>query len=118
MECWLPQQHGRSLTLPDCLPACLPACPCAAFAMDILDLAAQATIISGIAHGNFGMGVGVAAAMLVAADKASLATAAISCLSGISGELISAAHQEHAEEQGAAEAASADPAAPETEEKQ
>jgi hypothetical protein len=66
----------------------------AAFAMDLLDLAAQATMIAGIAHGSFGVGLAGAAALLAASDKVSLATAALSCLAGVSGEVLAAAQAE------------------------
>lgn len=59
-----------------------------AMVADVLDLAAQMTIISGLAHANLGMGLASAAALLVAADTASLATAALSFSCGLSGELL------------------------------
>lgn len=55
---------------------------------DVLDLAAQMTIISGLAHSNLGVGLAGAAALLVAADHASLATAALSFSCGLGGELL------------------------------
>lgn len=61
----------------------------AAMVADILDLAAQATIIAGFAHNNFKMGIAAAAAVLAHADMASLACAALSFTSGLSGELLS-----------------------------
>jgi hypothetical protein len=65
--------------------------------MDLLDLAAQATMIAGIAHGSFGVGLAGAAALLAASDKVSLATAALSCLAGVSGEVLAAAQAEAAQ---------------------
>lgn len=59
-----------------------------ALVADLFDLAAQFTIISGLAHANLGMGLAGAAAMLVAADQASLATAALSFSCGLGGELL------------------------------
>jgi hypothetical protein len=56
---------------------------------DVLDLAAQATIIAGFAHSNFNVGLATAAALLLSADKASLACAALSFSSGVGGELLS-----------------------------
>ena len=56
---------------------------------DVLDLAAQATIIAGFAHSNFDVGLATAAALLLSADKASLACAALSFSSGVGGELLS-----------------------------
>eukprot|EP00775_Hariotina_reticulata_P010995 gene10995-11149_t len=63
-----------------------------ALAADILDLAAQVTVISGLAHNHLGAGLASAAALLVAADKASLVTAALSFSCGLSGELLSLKH--------------------------
>lgn len=53
---------------------------------DVLDLAAQLTIITGLSHANLGVGLASAAALLVAADKASLATAALSFSAALAGE--------------------------------
>jgi hypothetical protein len=61
-----------------------------ALVADVLDLAAQMTIISGLAHNNLGVGLAGAAALLVAADHASLATAALSVSCGLGGELLAA----------------------------
>lgn len=56
---------------------------------DILDLAAQGTIIAGFAHTNFNMGLATAAALLLHADMASLACAALSFASAVSAEMLS-----------------------------
>jgi len=63
-----------------------------ALAADILDMAAQFTVISGLAHNHLGAGLASAAALLVAADKASLVTAALSFSCGLSGELLALKH--------------------------
>lgn len=65
-----------------------------ALACDLLDWAAQATVIAGLAHNNFGAGLAVAASLLAVADKLSLASAGLSCVCGVSGEVSSAAEAE------------------------
>lgn len=59
-----------------------------ALGADVLDLAAQFTVITGLAHANLGVGLAGAAAMLALADKASLTTAFLSFTCGLSGELV------------------------------
>lgn len=49
-------------------------------------------MITGLAHANLGFGLASAAGLLALADKASLATAALSFSCGLSGELISLKH--------------------------
>lgn len=65
-----------------------------ALAADALDLAAQLTIISGIAHAHLGVGLAGAAALLVQADNASLVLAALSFTCGLGGELLTIASEE------------------------
>lgn len=62
-----------------------------ALGADALDLAAQFTVISGLAHAHLGVGLATAAAMLVQADQASLILAALSFSCGLGGELLSIA---------------------------
>ncbi|WIA30312.1 hypothetical protein OEZ86_000400 [Tetradesmus obliquus] len=65
-----------------------------ALAADVLDLAAQFTVISGLAHANLGFGLVSAAGLLALADKASLATAFLSFSCGLSGELLALKHSD------------------------
>ncbi|KAF6255174.1 hypothetical protein COO60DRAFT_241500 [Scenedesmus sp. NREL 46B-D3] len=65
-----------------------------ALAADVLDLAAQLTVISGLAHANLGVGLASAAGLLALADKASLATAFLSFSCGLSGELLALKHSD------------------------
>jgi hypothetical protein len=68
-------------------------CFAAAATADVLDLAVQLTIIFGLAHANLGVGLAGAAALLVAADKASMATSALSFSCALAGEQLALARR-------------------------
>lgn len=65
----------------------------------------QATVITGLAHNNFGFGLQAAAAALALADKSSLAMAAASFTAGVTGELLTVLREDREQEEQEAAAA-------------
>lgn len=76
-----------------------------ALCCDLVDLAAQAVVITGIAHSQFGVGFSTAAGWLAYADKYSLAMAFSSVTAGVTGEILTVLREEQEAEAIAAQTA-------------
>ncbi|GFR44490.1 hypothetical protein Agub_g5753 [Astrephomene gubernaculifera] len=70
-----------------------------ALACDAVDLVSQALLLAGMAHSHYGLGLGVAAEWLAAADHSTVAMAVTSFTAGVTGELLTVLREERQQQQ-------------------